>query len=254
MEEMKLDAKIEKALPAWCERTKTPTVRFQTTLDKVSKSRFGGSLGEAPLDENGKPLRLLAAIFCSEIKGVPDFPEKGVLRFYVQQEPIYGMDYQQPCAQKNWRVLYEPEEPDDIPETMKEEITEFAVKGCFCLQPSESSEPLAPPDYRFTDAFRCFMLRYGRLKPIDWDEYDVIKRRYSLRGNKIGGYMWSTQDDPRMKEVYRKYDTVLLQIDSNYKGECQISFGDDGVCLFLIPKDKLKARDFSDVMFWWDCY
>ena len=145
-------------------------------------------------------------------------------------------------------------EPDDVPETGKEEITEFAVKGCFCLRPSESSEPLAPPDYRFMESFRCFMLRHGRLKPVDWDEYDIIKRRYPLRGNKIGGYMWSTQDDPRMKEVYQKYDTILLQVDSNYRGDCQISFGDDGVCLFLIPKDKLKARDFSDVMFWWDCY
>lgn len=249
-----LDARIEKALPAWYERTKKPIVRLQTTLDKVSKSRFGGQLGEAPLDENGKPLRLLAAIFCSEIKGVPDFPEKGVLRFYVQEEPIYGMDYQNPCAQKNWRVLYDPEEPEDMPVTGKEEITEFAVKGCFCLQPSAAAEPLAPPDYRFMDSFNRYLLRYGRFKAIGWDEYDAVKARYPLRGNKIGGYMWSTQDDPRAKEVYQKYDTVLLQIDSCYRGDCQISFGDDGVALFLIPQDKLKARDFSDVMFWWDCY
>lgn len=254
MEEKKLDARIERALPAWCKRTETPTVRLQPTLDKVSRSRFGGSLRDAPLDENGKPLRLLCAIFCSEIKGVPDFPEKGLLRFYIQEEPIYGMDYQQPSSQKNWRVIYDPEEPEDMPEPCKEEITEFPIKGCFCLTPSEASEPLAPPDYRFMDAFNRFLLRYGRLKPIDWDEYDMIKDRYSLRGNKLGGYMWSTQDDPRMHEVYQKYDTVLLQIDSCYRGDCQISFGDDGVAVFLIPHDKLKARDFSDVMFWWDCY
>jgi len=250
----KLDATIEKALPAWCERTKKPIVRLQTTLDKVSRSRIGGQLGEAPLDENGKPLRLLCAIFCSEIKGVPDLPETGVLRFYVQEEPIYGMDYEHPNAQKNWRVLYDPEEPDDMPEPCKEEVTEFAVKGCFCVQPSEDAEPLAPPDYRFMDSFNRFLPQYGRRQPINWDEYDAVKERYPLRGNKLGGYAWSTQDDPRMNEVYRKYDTVLLQIDSCYRGDCQISFGDDGVALFLIPQDKLKARDFSDVMFWWDCY
>ena len=254
MEEKALDARIEKALPAWYEKTKKPIVRLQTTLEPVSKSRFGGQLGEAPLDENGKPLRLLAAIFCSEIHGVPDFPEKGVLRFYVQEEPIYGMHYEHPNLQKNWRVIYDPEEPDDLPAPHKEVITEFAIKGCFCLQPSEDTEPLAPPDYRFMDTFNRYMLRYGRFKPIDWDEYDAVKDRYPLRGNKIGGYMWSTQDDPRTKEIYRKYDTVLLQIDSNYRGDCQISFGDDGVALFLIPQEKLKARDFSDVMFWWDCY
>ncbi len=30
--------------------------------------------------------------------------------------------------------------------------------------------------------------------------------------------------------------------------------GDGGVINFLIPHEKLKKRDFSDVLFWWDCY
>ncbi|MBO2527380.1 MAG: hypothetical protein CW335_04260, partial [Clostridiales bacterium] len=169
-----LDPRIEKALPAWCKQTEVKTVRLQTTLEQVGKSRFGGSLGEAPLDENGQPLRLLCAIFCSEVHGIPDFPEKGVLRFYVMEEPLYGMDYEHPCAQKNWRVLYDPEEPDDPPETQQDMETEFPIKGCFCLTPSEQREPLAPPDYRFKDEFERFMLRYGRSEPIDWDEYDAI--------------------------------------------------------------------------------
>lgn len=249
-----LDPRIEKALPAWCKQTEGKTVRLQTTLDPIGRSRFGGSLGEAPLDENGKPLRLLCAIFCSEIHGIPDLPKKGVLRFYIMEEPLYGMDYEHPCVQKNWRVLYDPAEPDELPETKQELETQFPIKGCFCLEPSEQSESLAPPDYRFKDEFERFLLRYGRSEPIDWDEYDAIMDRLPLRGNKLGGYAWSTQDDPRCREIYRKYDTVLLQVDSNYQGDCQISFGDAGVALFLIPGDKLKARDFSDIMFWWDCY
>lgn len=32
-----------------------------------------------------------------------------------------------------------------------------------------------------------------------------------------------------------------------------IMFGDAGGCQFFIPHDKLIARDFSDVMYWWDC-
>lgn len=252
--ENELDKRIERALPDWIEKTQTDIVRLETTQERVSKSRFGGQLGQAPLDENGKPLRLLCAIFCSEIKGVPDFPEKGVLRFYVSEEPIYGMNYSDPITQKNWRVIYDPEEPEDAPETMQQMDTEFPIKGCFCLKPTCAKEALMPPDYRFKPDFERFMLRYGRLKPIDWDEYDILERRYPLQGNKIGGYVWSTQDDVRNQEKYRAYDTILLQIDSVYQGDCQISFGDAGVALFLIPKNKLKAKDFSDVLFWWDCY
>ena len=74
------------------------------------------------------------------------------------------------------------------------------------------------------------------------------------RGSKIGGYAWNTQDDPRCRDGLDRYDTLLLQIDSVYSGDCQISFGDSGVALFLIPSDKLKACDFSDILFWWDCY
>lgn len=249
-----MDSKIEKALPKWCEKTETPIVRLETTQEKVSKSRFGGSLGEAPMGENGKPLRLLCAIFCSEIQGVPDFPEKGVLRFYVEEEPLYGMDYGDPTVQKGWRVLYDPTEPEDYPTPCKDLDTQFPIKGCFCLKPSAKREPLMPPDYRFRSDFEWFMVKYGRLKPIDWDEYDELERLYPIDGNKLGGYAFSTQDDPRHSEKFQKYDTLLLQIDSVYRGDCQISFGDDGVALFLIPRDKLKARDFSDILFWWDCY
>ncbi|MBE6676652.1 MAG: DUF1963 domain-containing protein, partial [Ruminococcaceae bacterium] len=32
-----------------------------------------------------------------------------------------------------------------------------------------------------------------------------------------------------------------------------IMFGDEGGCQFFIPAEKLRARDFSDVMYTWDC-
>lgn len=252
--ENQLDRRIEQALPAWEQKTQIDIVRLQTTLEQVSKSRFGGALGEAPSGEDGEPLQLLCAIFCSEIKGVPNFPKKGVLRFYIGKEPLFGLDYDHPTKQKNWRVLYDPEEPDDMPKTAQTLQTQHPIKGCFCLKFSSEKESLAPPDYRFRPEFERFLQHFGRTEPIDWEEYDALMNRYSLRGNKLGGYAWNTQDDPRCREGLGKYDTLLLQIDSVYRGDCRISFGDAGVALFLIPSDKLKALDFSDVLFWWDCY
>lgn len=252
--EKQLDSRIEKALPAWERATQTGIVRLHTTLEQVSKSYLGGNSQSAPVDEDGVPMQLLCTLYCSEIKGIPDFPERGVLRFYIGQAPLYGMDYSCPTVQKNWRVVYDPQEVNAMPETVQNLQTEHPVKGCFCLKATAEKECLAPPDYRFKPEFERFMRSYGRKEPIDWDEYDILMNRYRLRGNKIGGYAWSTQDDPRERKELQKYDTILLQIDSVYQGDCQISFGDAGVALFLIPKEKLKARDFSDVLFWWDCY
>ena len=51
--------------------------------DDKNKSRIGGEAVETdvPLDSTGKPMRLLAAIWCSEVHGVPEFPESGVFIF-----------------------------------------------------------------------------------------------------------------------------------------------------------------------------
>ena len=79
-------------------------------------------------------------------------------------------------------------------------------------------------------------------------------------GHRIGGYPCFEQDDPRdVTEGLRKYDTLLLQIvshtmpDASGNEETLIMFGDEGGCQFFIPREKLRARDFSDVMYNWDC-
>ena len=36
-------------------------------------------------------------------------------------------------------------------------------------------------------------------------------------------------------------------------GGTKVMFGDSGVCNFFIPGEKLKNRDFSDILYTWDC-
>ncbi|MBE6579552.1 MAG: DUF1963 domain-containing protein [Ruminococcaceae bacterium] len=48
---------------------------------------------------------------------------------------------------------------------------------------------------------------------------------------------------------------MLLQIDSLSSGETtQTRIGDDGVMQFFIPAENLKKRDFSKILYRWDCY
>eukprot|EP00760_Papus_ankaliazontas_P039298 PhM_4_TR9523/c1_g1_i1/m.83161/K14776/DDX10, DBP4; ATP-dependent RNA helicase DDX10/DBP4 len=68
-------------------------------------------------------------------------------------------------------------------------------------------------------------------------------------GCKLGGYATFVQCDPR--EDNAGYDglELLLQIDS----EGPICIGDSGVMNFFIKPEKLAKKDFSEVLYNWDC-
>ncbi len=233
-----------------------------------NKTRLGGAPidKEVPIDSEGKPMHLLAAIWCSEVRGVPDFPEKGVLRFYISGNDYYGLDLDEPNVQNDFRVLYDEDEDkfdgslrdaDDIP-------AHFPIMRALPVRLSPAMGSILSSDYRFEEAAQAALKKAGLengADDISDEEFDLIYEENSYGGHRIGGYPCFTQDDPRdVTEELRKYDTLLLQIvshsmpDENGKEEDLIMFGDDGGCQFFIPRDKLRARDFSDVMYNWDCY
>ena len=67
------------------------------------------------------------------------------------------------------------------------------------------------------------------------------------------GLPFFTQEDPReYNKELQKYDTLLFQIDG--ADERKISFGHGAVMNFFINREKLKNKDFSDILYNWDCY
>ena len=68
--------------------------------------------------------------------------------------------------------------------------------------------------------------------------------------HKMLGYASFTQEDPRYKGMYKDYDTLLLQIDTEWN---YIIWGDCGICNFFIKKQDLINKNFSKVLFNWDC-
>ena len=91
-------------------------------------------------------------------------------------------------------------------------------------------------------------------------ENDYITEQNTYAGHRIGGYPCFEQFDPRDDEPeLQKYDTLLLQIVSHIAPDTQgkehelIMFGDLGGCQFFIPAEKLRAKDFSDILYSWDC-
>ena len=68
--------------------------------------------------------------------------------------------------------------------------------------------------------------------------------------HKMLGYAFFTQEDPRYEKKYENYDTLLFQLDSegNY-----LIWGDLGIANFFIQKKDLEERNFSNVLYNWDC-
>ena len=246
--------------------TATPMVEVRLPApNDGNRSRIGGAPvdKEAPLDSEGNPMKLLAAIWCSEVHGVPDFPEKGVLRFYIADNDLYGADFDAPAVQKDFRVLFDENE-DAFDSSLREDSSvspDFPIFGAFPVRLTPAMSAIRSSDYRYDDAVHAAVIKAGITDgKLEENELDYIYDQTAYAGHRIGGYPCFEQEDPRgYQRELRKYDTLLLQIvshtmpDEKGKERDLIMFGDAGGCQFFIPRDKLIARDFSDVMYWWDC-
>lgn len=92
----------------------------------------------------------------------------------------------------------------------------------------------------------------------DLDDEDEDEDYNEACGTRIGGYALFTQDDPRIKDdEYAACDIMLFQSDSEFGSEIeyedQIWWGDAGVANFFISSADLAKRDFSHVLYNWDC-
>lgn len=76
--------------------TLTDCARLELTETKpaIFESKAGGAgyvphEGDIPQDKNGRQLRLLAQIDCSQVK-LKDLPESGLLQFWILNDDLWG--------------------------------------------------------------------------------------------------------------------------------------------------------------------
>lgn len=247
---------FEAAFAAWNRQALRPHVLLDASTNGTMRTRFGGaSLGKAPLDTSGRPMRMLCAVDFSELPMLPDFPQTGLLRIYVKDDALFGMDYDEPTAQRDFRVLYDADGSGLMPQEEPGESDYFPIPLCCpCRAATLERQPIPYGNYRFDEPFSALLRRHG-VADIDGEMECRLTHARELQQPAIGGYAWFTQDDPRtFEKKWQRYDTLLLQIPYRDEPDAMFRIGDGGVINFLIPHEKLKKRDFSDVLFWWDCY
>lgn len=200
-----------------------------------------------PKDSDGRYLYLLAQLNFSQIPHLEGYPEKGLLQFYVAADDMYGLNFDDQTEQKAFRVVY------------FEDTTEPPLENFHFLeeQKRESALPverqmqltflLQKDYYSFSDC------RYPESLGDELESEELYKEVSKVspeEGHKIGGYAFFTQGDPRDEMANYGDWVLLLQIDSQ---DSEILWGDVGVGNFFIHRDALKRKDFSKVLYNWDC-
>ena len=227
---------------------------------------------EFPKTPNGKEMLMIAQINCEDLKGLKDFPQKGILQFFVfdDDDAMFGLDFDSPTTQDTFRVIYYDEIEEFYDEKELENIYKpYNYEESFLTNNNESYKikfELRTEKERFEEAIYDVFDKLCKEKKLERHQEDWLYRKilniemeYSEEPHsQCDGFAFFTQSDPReFEEKYKKYDTVLFQLDSEYDENTKnwkVCIGDAGVLNFFINREKLKNKDFTEILYNWDCY
>lgn len=256
--------------------TKREVIRIRLCDDtpRLFESKFGGRPYlprgvNPPVDCNGNVLRLLAQINMQELPHNDTFPAEGILQFWVLNDDFAGVDFEAYCTTDASRVLFwdnidtsitTEEVKKKYQPYIKGKVDYFPVEDELRLHFLKSVESISTEHYLFRKIFmNCWKTLYPNSDLVDFYDLpdDLLRLCFeslSGFGNKLLGYPAFTQDDPRgYVDGMERYDTLLLQIDSGGTESCEIMWGDSGIGNFFISKEDLLRRDFTKVIYTWDC-
>ncbi len=254
-----------------------------TVQPSLTDSKFGGlpywdMQKEYPTDSKGERMMLLAQINFSDLCAFDtELPKEGMLQFFITvDDDVFGMDFDDPVSQKDFRVVFH--------DTVRQDVTEEQVQALDIVRAEEVDDYGTPIFRQAALSFRAGIdsmssdiedfptVFVQAVKAVTGEEIDeenwyeyfgedtddgcYLSEELSGLGHKMLGYPGFIQFDPREDKEDRKYyDTLLLQIDSDMgeDGEDYVLWGDCGVANLFINKEALIKRDFSNILYNWDC-
>lgn len=234
---------------------------------KVCSSKFGGlpywTRGEEyPKAQDGANLYLLAQINFDQVPNLADYPNRGLLQIFIKADDTYGCSFD--CEQKDWRIVWR----EVFSPSLAMSEADLRAMGVKSASDEKGEDEFLPFDKEYSLSFKK---EITFVHP-NCDDFDgVLKNAAQVLGfpvydkspyelfdedsfsaffddsskHQIGGYPDFTQNDVR-----REDDILLFQMDSD--GE--IGWGDMGIANFFINPEDLINRDFSNVLYNWDCY
>jgi uncharacterized protein YwqG len=225
---------------------------------KPWQSKVGGlpywPKGQAwPTSPDGLELFFLAQINFSEIPALTPFPSSGLVQFFINNDDLYGMDFDDGEVQDTFRVLFY-DNPSTEMSQLQSKIDLERDYDCLPHRPEESyqltfsleQEVVPVTDVKFGQVFGGdFWQQFGEQ---EWQLMEDFGKKVRSDGHKLGGYAYFTQDDPRLS-----HDPMLLLLQLDSDELMDLMWGDMGVGHFFIRESDLLRRDFSRVLYDWDC-
>ena len=220
-----------------------------------------------PTNSKEQQFMFLAQINCEDLKGLEDFPQEGILQFWVLGEDLLGLDFDDYTNRDGFDVIYYEKIEDYYSEDEFKEMYNpykfdlkymeilIASEPCkmkFSLEKQKESFNYELLDNLFKEVLEEESLGFNEKDKL----YEEVEKVYDdefyeeIVGTKCNGFPYFTQWEPRDDKQMKEYDTSLFQIDSGK----EVMIGDSGVMHFFINREKLKNKDFSDVFYHWDCY
>jgi uncharacterized protein YwqG len=227
---------------------------------RAGGTRLGGPVwlaeGEAwPVGRNGRRLEFVAQLDFSELPTLPDFPERGVLQFFIGNDDLFGVDLDDLGAGDFavlWREhmdgtggLVTPAPLDDSADCTPWLDDAVRANGR-PLRGTGVIQQASGADWRLGAQWEGWLNRpgFGELEDSLFDRSGEPEQCHH-----VGGQPVYTQDDVRRDPRYQGHDHCLLRLTSDHA----MMWGDVGEAVFLIPRAALAARDWSQVIYSWDC-
>lgn len=222
-----------------------------------------------PTDSQGNKMTLLAQLNFAQLGTEDPLPRAGMLQFFIGQDDGFGIDFDQPDRQKNFRVVYHPE-PDsaltleqiqalELPTHVEADLCTPVIREAAFIA-EKTVGYMGPGDGRFDALFREVVRAVIGEDIGEQNAYQYLgdadcrclNDQLNNTGHRLLGYPFFTQYDPR--EPDSPYDTLLFQLDSDMIDRKDlVLWGDCGVGNFFINREDLLRRDFSRILYNWDC-
>lgn len=247
------------------QKTEQPAFAITATFSEnppIIASRFGGAPyweedTAIPLDENEKPLALLAQINFADLPATDDLPASGLLQIFMpRDDDYYGANLDEVGGDSQIVTQFWAASDDDKAVEWTAAIDEndlVPVFGAHVLSFSEKRDVAGIDTIECAEALDANPFEVLEDVALNEKEetlfFDAISERVSAHGHKLLGYPAFINGDPREDSDYR----LLLQIDTDMDGDNDIMWGDDGTGQIFIRDEDLKAGRFDNIWLYWDC-
>ena len=242
----------------------------------IFDSKFGGLpywdfQKPYPTDPEGEKMLLLAQINFDDAEVEAPLPQTGMLQFFIANNDVFGLDFDEPHQQNTFRVVYHEQIDRSVtadavrdlgaPESVSNEDMETPVFQEIMVEITKKTAYINPACYNFDEVVNTVIQQVCGQDVADWDDFlteeesNYLQERLTQNGHWMLGYPFFTQYDPREYEDNAKFDTLLFQMDSEMADnrEDYVLWGDCGVGNFFIAREDLEKCDFSRVLYNWDC-